>query len=87
MVNEIPSPRKSGHITVKFTPRVFPTAARESQEGEETEVNNNDNDNNKRFVLDILFLCIFGLHVDKYLSFKHLNSTAVLLSSVTFLSN
>lgn len=55
MVNEIPSPRKSGHIAVKFTPRVFPTAARESQEAEEKEVNNNK----KRFALVILFFCVF----------------------------
>ncbi|KAG8179046.1 hypothetical protein JTE90_016053 [Oedothorax gibbosus] len=34
---QIPPTRKSGHITVNFTPRVFPTAARESQEIEEKE--------------------------------------------------
>ncbi|GFR23032.1 dynein assembly factor 4, axonemal [Trichonephila clavata] len=34
---QIPPTRKSGHITVSFTPRVFPTAARESQEAEEKE--------------------------------------------------
>ncbi|GBN36898.1 hypothetical protein AVEN_99813-1, partial [Araneus ventricosus] len=34
---QIPPTRKSGHITVNFTPRVFPTAARESQEAEEKE--------------------------------------------------
>ncbi|GIY96947.1 CS domain-containing protein [Caerostris extrusa] len=32
---KLPPPRKSSHITVSFTPRVFPTAARESQEAEE----------------------------------------------------
>lgn len=55
VVNEIPSPRKSGHITVKFTPRVFPTAARESQEDEEKEVNNN---NNKDFSW-LFYFCMF----------------------------
>ncbi|GFT66779.1 dynein assembly factor 4, axonemal [Nephila pilipes] len=34
---QIPPPRKSNHITVSFTPRVFPTAARESQEADEKE--------------------------------------------------
>ncbi|CAL1283732.1 unnamed protein product [Larinioides sclopetarius] len=34
---QIPPTRKSGHIRVNFTPRVFPTAARESQEAEEKE--------------------------------------------------
>ncbi|XP_054720315.1 dynein axonemal assembly factor 4-like [Uloborus diversus] len=33
----IPPTRTPGHITVNFTPRVFPTAARESQEPEEKE--------------------------------------------------
>lgn len=32
-----PAPRKSGSIQVRFTPRVFPTAARESKEQEEQE--------------------------------------------------
>ncbi|XP_055933275.1 dynein axonemal assembly factor 4-like isoform X2 [Argiope bruennichi] len=35
--DKIPPTRKSGHITVSFTPREFPTAARESQEAEERE--------------------------------------------------
>jgi len=35
---ERPAPRSGGKITVKFTPRYFPTAARESTEKEEQEV-------------------------------------------------
>lgn len=34
---KIPPPRKGNSIQVRFTPRVFPTAARESREGEEQE--------------------------------------------------
>ena len=33
-----PAPRSGGKITVNFTPRYFPTAARESTEKEEQEV-------------------------------------------------
>ncbi|XP_035222913.1 dynein assembly factor 4, axonemal-like, partial [Stegodyphus dumicola] len=36
-LQNMPPPRKSAHITVSFTPRVFPTAARESMEAEENE--------------------------------------------------
>lgn len=34
---KLPPPRPAGSISVQFTPRIFPTAARESKEAEETE--------------------------------------------------
>lgn len=36
--NSIPAPRSVGSIKINFTPRVFPTALRESQVAEEEEV-------------------------------------------------
>lgn len=38
----VPAPRRAGSIQLRFTPRVFPTALRESRVEEEEEVQNTD---------------------------------------------